>query len=309
MTGGSEHSLSCPVSSDLVMKILLFGGTGQLGYDVIRRAFDLNFEVVSPVTSEVDISDLETVSRFVKSARPDVILNCAAYTAVDAAESHKEQAFLINATGAENIARASGAVGARVLHVSTDYVFDGTAQTPRKETDTPSPTSVYGASKLEGELRVLEVAGERGMVIRTASLYGQRGVNFVATMLKFFQEREEIQVVNDQWMSPTWSGWLAEVLLDLVRMPASGVVHAVCGGSATWYEFAQEIQRFSGAHLPSGAKTRILPTTAAQFARPAPRPRYSVLNCDHLTRFIGRPPIPWREALKEFLKEIGMEHR
>lgn len=291
------------------MKILLFGGTGQLGYDLIRRANDLNFEVIAPVTSEVDIRDRLAVSRIVQAASPSVVINSAAYTAVDNAEDEPERAHAVNAQGAEWIAAACQQRGVRLIHVSTDYVFDGKGETPLNEDAPVNPLNVYGESKLAGEQAVLRILGERALVVRTASLYGARGANFVATMLKLFTEKERVQVVADQWMSPTSTGFFADVLLDLCRTPCSGLLHAACDGSASWFEFAEAILRCSSARLPSSQSCVIEKTTASAFARRARRPRYSVLDCSRLAGLLGRRPIHWEEALKEHLQEIGMEAR
>ncbi len=291
------------------MKILLFGGSGQLGYDLIRRAADLNFEIVAPVTSEVDITDRAEVGAIVEKTAPTIVINSAAYTAVDLAEEEPERAHAVNALGAELVATACLRRGTRLIHISTDYVFDGEGDTPLTEESPVRPLNVYGASKLEGERAVGKVLGDRALVVRTASLYGQRGANFVGTMLKLFSERERIQVVADQWMSPTWTGYFAEVILDLCRIPCSGVVHAACEGAVSWYTFAQAILRHSSERLPSGAMCSIEPTTAEVYARPARRPRYSVLDCGKLAGLLGRPPLNWEEALKEYLHEIGKEAR
>lgn len=291
------------------MKILLFGGTGQLGYDLIRRANDLNFEVIAPVTSEVDITDKKAVSRIVQTASPSIVINSAAYTAVDNAEDEPERAYAVNAEGAEWVAAACQQRGVRLIHVSTDYVFDGAGESPLSEDASVDPLNVYGASKLAGEQAVLRVLGERVLVVRTASLYGARGANFVATMLKLFTEKERVQVVSDQWMSPTSTGFFADVLLDLCRIPCSGLVHAACEGAASWFDFAEAILRCSSARLPSGESCVIEKTTAAAFARRARRPRYSVLDCAKLAGLLGRRPIHWEVALKEHLQEIGMEAR
>lgn len=291
------------------MKILLFGGTGQLGYDLIRRANDLHFEVIAPVTSEVDITDRKAVARIVQTVSPTVVINSAAYTAVDNAEDEPHRAHAVNAQGAEWIAAACKQGNIRLIHVSTDYVFDGEGHTPLDEDAPVNPLNVYGASKLAGERAVMRVLGDRALVVRTASLYGARGANFVATMLKLFTQKERVQVVADQWMSPTSTGFFADVLLDLCRIPCSGLLHAACDGAASWFEFAEAIQRLSSARLPSGDSCVIEKTTAAAFARRARRPRYSVLDCSRLAALLGRRPIHWEVALREHLQEIGMDAR
>lgn len=289
------------------MKILLFGGSGQLGYDLIRRAVDLNFEIVAPVTSEVDITDRGEVGRIVRNIAPSIVINSAAYTAVDKAEEDPERAHAVNAVGAELVAEACNQRGVRLIHISTDYVFDGTASVQLTEESPVNPINVYGRTKLEGEQAVLRILGEKGLVVRTASLYGQRGANFVGTMLKLFAERERVSVVADQWMSPTWTGYFAEVILDLCRLPCSGILHAACEGAVSWFTFAEAIARFSSVRLPSGERVIVEPTTAEAFARPAKRPRYSALDCGKLAALLGRPSLHWEEALREYLHEIGKD--
>lgn len=288
------------------MKILLFGGSGQLGFELKKRASDLDFTVVSPVTAEVDITDREQVSFLAQSVKPTIIINSAAYTAVDKAEEDKDRAFAINRDGARNIAEACSKLGVRMIQLSTDYVFDGLTGKPVSETDVTNPLSVYGASKLEGERAVTEVLGDRGLILRTSSLHGQKGVNFVHTMLKLFQEKEVVRVVNDQWMSPTWAGWLAESVLDFARMECGGVVHASCSGGVSWFEFATGILELARPHLEGKKLARVEPTTAAELNRPAPRPTYSVFDLTKITNLLGRAPISWRDGLTHHLKDIGI---
>jgi dTDP-4-dehydrorhamnose reductase len=208
------------------VKILLFGGSGQLGFELKKRASDLSFELVSPVTKEVDITVASQVATLVSGVKADVVINSAAYTAVDKAEEEEGRAFAINADGVKNIAQACSDNGIRLIHISTDYVFDGSLGRPLAEEDATNPLSVYGRSKLVGEDYVRSILGDNGVIVRTQALYGSRGVNFVQTMLKLFAEREVLKIVDDQWVSPTWAGWLAEIVLDLVRLPAKGTYHA-----------------------------------------------------------------------------------
>ncbi|MFO0416774.1 MAG: dTDP-4-dehydrorhamnose reductase [Pseudomonadota bacterium] len=288
------------------MKILLFGGSGQLGFEVRKRAADLNFEVVSPVTQEVNITDLEQVSKLFDNLRPSVVINSAAYTAVDKAEEEREKAWAINADGVANIASVCAKNETRLIHISTDYVFDGLLGRPLREDDQVNPVSEYGRSKLAGEEHVRELLGERGSVVRTQALYGQKGVNFVHTMLKLFAERESLKIVDDQWVSPTWAGWLAEVLLDLVRMPVGGVLHASCNGTVSWYEFASAIHALATPSFEGRRMARLEKTTALELARPATRPVFSAFDTSKLASTLGRPVLAWDEALRQFLREIGV---
>lgn len=286
------------------MRILLFGGSGQLGYEIQQRAYDLNFELVSPVISEVDISDVDQVVFLSRKFKPEVIVNAAAYTAVDKAEEDRVQAFAVNRDGAAHTAEAAKVVGARLVHISTDYVFPGTGDTPLTEESPIGPLNVYGASKLAGEEEVTRILGDRALILRTSSLHGQRGENFVHTMLKLFTERQAVRVVQDQIMSPTWAGWLAESILDLAKLGTGGTLHASCSGAVSWYDFAAEIMALAEPRLPDGSVCRLEPTTLADFPRPAARPRFSVLDCSKLAKVLGRRPIPWREGLRAHLRDI-----
>ncbi len=288
------------------MKILLFGGAGQLGYELCARAADLEFEVVSPVVTEVDITDRDQVIKVVSSARPHIVVNCAAYTAVDKAEEEIDLAFRSNRDGAANVADACSRLNARLIHLSTDYVFDGSLGRPLKEDDPTHPLSVYGRSKWEGEEKVREALGDDALIVRTQALYGKKGVNFVYTMLKLFGERDVVKVVDDQWVSPTWAGWLAEVLLDCARIKVGGVLHASCEGTVSWFDFASEIQRLALPHFEGRKVARLERTVAAELKRPAARPTFSAFDTTRLTTVLGRPPMPWRDALESFLREINV---
>ncbi len=288
------------------MRILLFGGSGQLGYEVKKRAADLDFELISPVSSELDITDRAQVKLLLSSVKPDVVINSAAYTAVDKAEEEQERAFAINAEGARNIAEGCVAVGARMMHISTDYVFDGLLGRELREDDPTSAVSVYGRSKLAGEEWVREVTKDTALIVRTQALYGKKGVNFVYTMLKLFEEREVVKVVSDQWISPTWAGWLAETLLDLVRIDCAGVMHASCRGAVSWFDFAQEIMRLSLGSMEGKRIARLEMTTAEQLGRPARRPVYSAFDTSKLAQTLGRPVLHWRDGLEAFLRELSL---
>jgi len=286
------------------MKILLFGGSGQLGREIQNRLGSLRFEVVSPVASELSIDDQEQVSFLIDKVRADVVINCAAYTAVDDAEKESETAFSVNAEGPSNLARSISKTGGRLIHISTDYVFDGSLGRALTEEDPTSPLNVYGQSKLAGEKAVLELLPDTGLIVRTSSLHGQFGQNFVHTMLQLFESREEVMVVEDQLMSPTWAGWLAGVLIDLCRISAKGVLHASGTGPVSWYEFAQEIYRLTGGSV-SYPNLTILPTSVSSFPRPAKRPINSALDCGRLEQLLGRAVIPWQEGLNSHLQEMG----
>jgi dTDP-4-dehydrorhamnose reductase len=289
------------------MKILLFGGSGQLGFDIVRRATDLNFEMVAPVSSEVNVINHEQVAYLVDHVRPAVIINCAAYTNVDGAEQHPADARAVNVEGVRFIAEAAKRVRARVISISTDYVFDGKKGTPYIETDSTAPLNVYGETKRDGEKILLDTLAENALVVRTSWLHGSRGKNFVQTLIKLFREKDELYVVNDQFGSPTWTGWLAEVVLDLCRIPTSGIVHAACHGITNWHEFASEILQLVCAEIPDCRVKEITPQSSKELKRPAERPAFSVLDCTHLQGMIGRAPMGWREGLRAHLHELGFQ--
>jgi dTDP-4-dehydrorhamnose reductase len=283
------------------MKVLLFGGSGQLGQEFLLRAKDLNFSVVYPSPQELDITEQAQVEFLVGQAKPDVVLNCAAYTAVDLAETEQKLCYSINRDGAMYIAKAAKKQNARVVHISTDYVFAGDGNTPLKETDATDPQSIYGKSKLEGELAVMQETNGEAAIVRTASLHGKFGNNFVHTMLSLFDKKTPVSVVQDQLMSPCWAGFLAESLLDIIRVDFSGVLHCACSGVASWYDFASAIAEYS--YSPTEQPV-ITPTTRDKFVRPAPRPAYSAFDLSKFSSVLGRKPISWQDGLKYHLQQI-----
>lgn len=282
------------------MKILLFGGAGQLGSEFTFRARDLNFEVFSPAIGEVDITEETQVRYLASKIKPNVVLNFAAYTNVDKAESEQDLAFKINRDGAAFVAHAAKDVGARLIHVSTDYVFGGTGSVPLTETDPVGPINVYGRSKLAGEEEVMKVLPKHSLIVRTSSLHGQYGANFVHTMLSLFKDKKTVRVVSDQIMSPTWAGFLSEVILDLCRIPVSGVIHCSCKGAISWYEFAQAIAKKG---FP-GEAVEVVPIPVTELDRPAKRPLYSCFDLTKLESVIGRQAISWEQGLAFHLKDL-----
>lgn len=285
------------------MRILLAGAAGMLGRDVQRAAARAGVEVVALDRHELDVRDPRSVAAALEGARAggacvDAVINCAAWTDVDGAEAHPAEAHAVNADGACNLARAAAALGIPLVHVSTDYVFDGSAPLdaaghPRAyvESDPTGPRSVYGQSKLAGEQQVL-AASPRHLVVRTAWLFGLDGRNFVDTMLRLAGEREAVQVVDDQTGCPTWTGHLAPALLGMLQRELRGLAHLAGGGAVTWNAFAREI--FRQAERPC----RVQDATTAQMARPAPRPAWSVLASQ---RDDVLPMPDWREGLAGYL--------
>jgi dTDP-4-dehydrorhamnose reductase len=272
------------------MTILVTGGRGMLAQalrPLLPRAVFLGRD-------ELDVTAADECARLLAELRPRLVFNLAAYTRVDDAETHEEQAAAVNAAGAGNVARACRAIGARLVHLSTDYVFDGQGTRPWTEDDATGPISAYGRTKLLGEALV-----ERGhtdvLVVRTSWLYGDGGPNFVDTMLRLARERDEIRVVADQSGSPTWTHELAEALLLLGEGGFRGLCHFAGSGQTTWHGFAQRIL------ARTGFGGRLVPVSTEEFPRPAPRPRHSVLDTSRYRLWTGREPRPWQDALDEFL--------
>ena len=271
---------------------LVVGAGGQLGSDLMR-VLD-GHDVIGLTQLELDITDADAVARTVAAVVPSVIVNAAAYTAVDAAETDEATAYAANATAPAALAAAAATAGARFVHVSTDYVFAGDATTPYDETAATDPKSAYGRTKLAGEQAVLAELAD-AYVVRTAWVYGASGANFVKTMTRLERERETVSVVDDQRGSPTWSYDLARGLVALASSGApGGIYHCTNTGETTWFGFTRAIFEELGAD-----PERVLPTTTAAFPRPAPRPAYSVLGN---RRWIeaGLDPLPhWRAALHD----------
>ena len=286
------------------MKVLIFGVEGQLGTEVEKRARDLRWVVEAPKLAEVDITDDGRIIQLCKESSPELVVNCAAYTAVDKAEDEAELALKVNADGAGNVARAAQAINARVIHISTDYVFDGTYTSPMDESTPTAPLGSYGASKLAGEQQVLEYTDGSAVVLRTSWLHGSVGPKVVHTMLRLVKERELVRVVDDQQGSPTWAGWLADVIVDVARLPAKGIYHATCSGSCSWYEFARAILRELRERSEATPLVKLEPQSTAEAAYPAPRPAYSVLDCTRLAELLEREPMSWQDGLSAHLDDL-----
>jgi dTDP-4-dehydrorhamnose reductase len=276
---------------------LITGAGGMLGQDLLAR---LNGEsVVALDRKALDLTDPDAVLAAVEEHRPDVVVNCAAWTAVDDAETQEEQALRINGDGPRHLAEACAKTGAKLLQVSTDYVFAGDGTSPYAEDAPTAPRSAYGRTKLAGEQAVLAALPEAGYVVRTAWLYGAGGGNFVRTMIKLEGIKDTLDVVDDQRGQPTWTADLADRLVRLGQAALAGtapagVYHGTSGGETTWFGFTREIFRLLGAD-----PERVRPTTSEAFVRPAPRPAYSVLGHDRW-RAAGIEPVrDWREALAE----------
>ncbi|MGI5908125.1 MAG: dTDP-4-dehydrorhamnose reductase [Christensenellales bacterium] len=280
--------------------ILITGCRGQLGLELTRQ-LGAGCRLILVDIEELDITDSAAVFDQVKKAEPDAVINCAAYTNVDACEHNVDLAYRVNAMGARNLACASFEAGAKMVQISTDYVFSGEGVRDEDgsvrayvENDRPGPVNVYGKSKLAGE-EMVRAHNPHHLIFRTAWLFGE-GANFVRTMLRLAKDHDSLTVVNDQWGNPTSTKELARLIIDVMRRPEYGVFHATCEGVCTWYEFACEIFRLRGL------ETRVVPCTSAEYPRPAPRPRYSMLD-NRAARLCGAYSMAhWKDALAEYLK-------
>lgn len=281
------------------MRILITGGNGQLGQSFAKVAEEYPahgfFYADLP---ELDITSQASVAAAISEFRPDVIVNCAAYTAVDRAESEPEAARAINADGARIVAEAASREGIKLVHISTDYVFDGTASRPLREEEPVAPLGVYGRTKLEGE-QVVRASGAAAAVVRTAWLYSEFGANFVKTMLRLASERREVNVVDDQRGSPTYAPDLARAVMRVIENGVSGfeIYHFAGSGVTSWCGFAAEIFRLAG----SGVKLN--PITTAEFPTAAPRPAYSALDTSKIAS-VGAVVPSWKDSLKICIENI-----
>ncbi|MFD1885688.1 dTDP-4-dehydrorhamnose reductase [Paenibacillus wenxiniae] len=284
------------------MKVLVTGASGQLGMDMVAVLQRKGHDVMGCNRQQLDITNLEQCQQVVGEFVPTVIVHCAAYTAVDAAESDVDGAYLVNATGSRNMAVAAEAVGAKLIYISTDYVFDGQGENPYYEYDNTNPQGVYGKSKRAGE-QLTQTLCNRYFIVRTSWVYGLHGNNFVKTMLKLGQEKPELKVVHDQKGSPTYTVDLVEFVSELMRTEKYGIYHASNSGACTWYEFTQEIFSQAKQVLQASITASLEPCTTADFPRPAPRPANSVM--EHMSiRTNGFQDIrDWREGLTAFLTE------
>lgn len=284
------------------MRILVTGALGMLGRDLVAVLSSHPEHTVLPADLPgFDITERQAIRDAVREMRPDAVIHAAAYTDVDGCEKDAALAMKVNGEGTRNVVEAASEAGARLLYVSTDYVFDGNKGAPYEEEDLPNPLSAYGRSKLAGECAVREYS--RGTVVRTSWLFGQHGRHFIGAILERARRGDELRVVHDQTGCPTWSRDLARVLAVLIERDVSGVFHAAGSGSCSWYQFALAI-------LEEARKTRpvppveVRPITTAELGRPAPRPALSVLSARRLIELGIAPPLHWRESLRRFLELV-----
>ena len=270
------------------MKVLVTGATGMLGSDLCPMLEDAGFDVIETTIEELDITDEQNVKDLLNDVKPDYVIHCAAYTNVDKAEEEPDKAELVNGVATKYIATACKENESVLIYISTDYVFDGTKNTPYKPEDQTNPMNSYGLSKLHGEQAVEENC-DRYYILRTSWLYGHHGKNFVETMISL-ADKPEVKVVDDQIGCPTWTVDLADAIIGFIdEDPDYGIYHACGGGSTTWYGFAREI------YNQMGLQVNLKPCTTEEFPRPAKRPKYSIMDNEGLLR-------DWKLALKEYLE-------
>jgi len=297
----SEKDLNAPLLKDsdanFSIKVLVTGVDGQLGYDVVKRLSKLGIDAIGVDKSDFDITDREQTQKYILKCKPDVIIHCAAYTAVDKAEDEKEKCYAINVEGTRNIAEACNKIDAKMVYISSDYVFDGKGIEPQSENKPTNPINYYGYSKEQGE-KIVKDTLEKYFIIRTSWLYGKNGNNFVKTMLKLAQTRNEISVVNDQIGAPTYTKDLAVLICDIIQSTNYGIYHCVNEGYCSWYEFALAIFKRAGIDI------KVHPISTSEYPSKAKRPLNSRLSKDNLDKNgFWRLPA-WEDALDRYLKEI-----
>jgi dTDP-4-dehydrorhamnose reductase len=278
------------------MKVVVTGAAGQLGQDVLLELERKNHQAFGADRQQLDITNEEDVIAFISEVKPDVILHCAAYTNVDAAEENEDAAYQVNAAGTEYLAIAAKRNGAKMLYVSTDYVFDGSSFEPYEVDEPTKPLGAYGRTKLAGE-QLLQKHVDEFFIVRTAWVFGIHGNNFVKTMIRLGKERGEVGVVHDQVGSPTYTVDLARFMVELMETEKYGIYHATNSGICSWYEFAVEIFKQTEMNV------KVNPLTSDQFPRPAARPKYSVLSKKMIEKQGLTPLRDWKEALAAYLAE------
>ena len=282
------------------MKIFVTGVKGQLGHDVVKELERRGIEAIGVDIDEMDITDADSVNRVIRQTAPDAVIHCAAYTAVDAAEENEELCRKVNAEGPRNIARVCKDLDIKMVQISTDYVFDGQGERPWEPDDACRPKSVYGRTKYEGELAVMEQL-EKYFIVRIAWVFGINGKNFVKTMLNLAKNHDTIRVVNDQFGSPTYTYDLAKLLVDMVLTEKYGIYHATNEGICSWYEYACAIFEEAGVNVI------VVPVTTQEYGAKANRPANSRMSKEKLTEN-GFDRLPdWRDALRRYIKELEKE--
>jgi len=276
-----------------MIKVLLTGSKGMLAQAFLKLR-PSGWNIMATDIEELDITQISGVEKTIRAFQPGIIINCAAYTRVDDCEREKESCFKINAVGPDNLAFSAHRIGAKLVHFSTDYVYDGNKKSPYSEDDLPHPINNYGMSKLKGEEEIRKRMDDF-LIIRTQWLFGHGGNHFVKTILKLAEDHDSLKVVNDQIGSPTFTEDMAEATIELIEMAQKGTFHVVNSGECSWYDFASMIIKMTGL------KTKIDPCLTSEFPRPAKRPAYSVLSTQKVVSVLGRPLPDWEIGLKYFL--------
>ena len=286
------------------MKAFITGANGQVGREILHTRPD-NWEILAFTHAEIDITATSAVRNALQMHKPDLVINSAAYTDVDKAESEKENAYAVNSRGAANVAKAAKGSNTRLIHLSTDFVFDGSKYQPYLPSDTPNPINVYGASKLQGEQAVLTESMNKAAILRTEWVYSAHGNNFVKTMLRLMAERDEISVVSDQIGTPTWARDLAKAIWQVAEITAmQGIFHWTNDGIASWHDFALAIQEEALDIGLLDKKTSIKQIKTVDYPSPAKRPLYSVLDSTATWEALGYTPPHWRQSLRQMLAEL-----
>lgn len=299
----SDKDLNAPFfrecDNNFSIKVLVTGVNGQLGYDVEKRLNELGIETVGAGRSSFDITDKKETYEYISKIKPDVVIHCAAYTAVDKAEDEKEKCYAVNVDGTRNIAEICKEIDAKMVYISSDYVFDGQGMEPQSESKQTSPVNYYGYSKEQGELIVRDLL-DKYFIVRTSWLYGINGNNFVKTMLKKTETNDKLYVVNDQAGAPTYTRDLAVLLCDMIKTNRYGIYHGVNEGYCSWYEFALAIFDKTGVNI------KVNPAVSSEYPAKAKRPQNSRLSKDNLDKngFMRLPS--WEDALTRYLKELWL---
>ena len=286
------------------MKVLITGKGGQLAWELEQLA-PADYEILSVGIDQLDITNQTLVHQFITSENPDIVINAAAYTAVDKAEEETKIAYAVNEKGIEHLANVCKAIGARILHVSTDFVFDGTASTPYQTNTLPNPINVYGASKLAGDIALQKILPDNHVIVRTAWVYSVNGNNFVKSMLRLMQEKEQLGIIYDQVGSPTWAKGLAEWLWAIAHKPnVNGIYHWTDAGVASWYDFAIAIQELG---IEKGLLEKVipvLPIPTSAYPTPAKRPAFSIIDKSSAEEVSGLKTKHWRKQLSLMMNEL-----
>lgn len=288
------------------MKVLVTGADGQLGYE-LQRTLPKHYQLTALNRAQLDITNTALIQKIITEIKPALIINAAAYTAVDAAEKDPAMAKAINTDAVANLAKIAAQQQIKLFHLSTDFIFDGKKSAPYQPEDKPNPLNQYGSSKLAGEQALQTVMPDQSLILRTSWVYSAHGKNFVKTILQFLQQREELKVIADQVGVPTWANSLATSLWQIAEQPDyAGTYHYTDAGTASWYDFAVAIQEEAVALKLLSRLIPIIPITTADYPLPATRPSYSVLDKTSTMKKFNLPIIHWRQALRKMLMEAAV---